>query len=228
MRRENSNKGRKTLYGLYNQGATCYLNSVLQLLFMTPNFHERLRPDIKPDQELKTLFENLKEGPCHTQNINKYFQIEDAYKQRDAAEYLEVILNRISEDASEEIKYSLYGTVHHWGSLKGGHYTATIQSSNDKVWYDFNDDCVQELEEPPSYPYTSDSAYLLAYKRVPETTNGNIPSPPEESPNVSIRIEPEPSSSPSTVRKYVLPIAFGVAVVVIIFVLGLTLGLTRK
>lgn len=28
-------------HGLYNQGATCYLSSVLQLLHMTPEFHDR-------------------------------------------------------------------------------------------------------------------------------------------------------------------------------------------
>ncbi len=28
-------------YGLYNQGATCYLNSVLQVLFKTTEIHDR-------------------------------------------------------------------------------------------------------------------------------------------------------------------------------------------
>lgn len=28
-------------HGLYNQGSTCYLSSILQLLYMTPEFHDR-------------------------------------------------------------------------------------------------------------------------------------------------------------------------------------------
>ena len=31
-------------YGLYNQGNTCYLNSVLQILCVTEDFHNRFEP----------------------------------------------------------------------------------------------------------------------------------------------------------------------------------------
>lgn len=94
-------KLQKTPYGLRNQGGTCYLNSVLQLLFMTPEFHERLKTNIKTDQELKVLFEKMKEGLCETKDITKHLQIEDVYRQRDAAEYLELILNQTGRSASE-------------------------------------------------------------------------------------------------------------------------------
>ena len=38
------------------------------------------------------------------------------------------------------VSYELYATVDHVGDLRGGHYTATIQSPDDGgCWYDFND-----------------------------------------------------------------------------------------
>ncbi|KAM8746573.1 uncharacterized protein AB9X84_014787 isoform 1-T2 [Acanthopagrus schlegelii] len=98
-------------YGLYNQGATCYLNSVLQVLFMTKDFHNRLDPKSKfTDKELRKTFEKLKETTCRTENIAKVFEIENVNQQSDAAECLQFILQKVSPRASEvfrgELTYS--------------------------------------------------------------------------------------------------------------------------
>ncbi|XP_065807060.1 uncharacterized protein [Labrus bergylta] len=63
--------------------------------------------------------------------------------------------------------YTLCGIVNHMGSLKGGHYTATILSKEDNTWCEFNDSHVRKLEEQPfadSQTYNSSTAYLLVYR----------------------------------------------------------------
>ncbi|CAK6952975.1 ubiquitin carboxyl-terminal hydrolase 47-like isoform X2 [Scomber scombrus] len=300
-------------YGLYNQGATCYLNSVLQILFMTTEIHDRLDPNIETDLQLKNIFEKLKQTTCGTKTITDTFGIKNVYEQRDAAECLEMILHKISKQASEafkgeltirikcseghsineetdpfftlpvslpddvdtvysvntgfksvfqselfsgdnkvyckecntfkdankecemvtfpqiltlllkrfdfdyttmshvksdccvdvprtlqteEKKYELYGTVNHIGSIRGGHYTATILPKGEQTWYNFNDDYVNEAKEQlhakSSKPYNSKTAYLLMYRAakcempvetkpqpsVPSATSSSQSSPP--------------------------------------------------
>ncbi|CAL1590818.1 unnamed protein product [Knipowitschia caucasica] len=111
MGKADSNKEPKTPHGLYNQGATCYLNSILQLLFMTPNFYERLSSNRKRDLELKALFDSLKQGPCRTDNLTKHFHINDVSTQHDASQYLELILKRISPSASEMFRGELFHSI---------------------------------------------------------------------------------------------------------------------
>ncbi|XP_029310883.1 ubiquitin carboxyl-terminal hydrolase 21-like isoform X2 [Cottoperca gobio] len=253
-------------HGLYNQGATCYLNSVLQVLFMTTEIHGRLDAESQTtDRELRKVFEQLEEAPCETKNFTRSFEIENVYQQRDAAECLELILHRVSPKVSEVFQgqlthtttcseghsineetnsfwtlplslkdahdapytysvesgfkmifqtksfsednlvycngcqkktgatsgcemekhpqiltllvkrfdldpvtmshvksnrcvdvpralqsknkeYKLYGMVNHVGSLRGGHYTATILSKEDDTWYEFNDVHVNKFQ----------------------------------------------------------------------------------
>ncbi|XP_030287836.1 ubiquitin carboxyl-terminal hydrolase 7-like [Sparus aurata] len=90
-------------HGLYNQGATCYLNSVLQVLFMTTEIHDRLNQ--QPDQKLRKIFMDLKRKTCGTENITKSLKIQNVHEQRDAAECLQEILHHISPEASEVSTY---------------------------------------------------------------------------------------------------------------------------
>ncbi|XP_053714373.1 uncharacterized protein LOC128756512 isoform X3 [Synchiropus splendidus] len=91
----------QTHYGLRNQGATCYLNSVLQLLVMTPELRPRLDSEREFDQELQKLFENLEHRVCETRNITRLLGIQSVFQQRDVAECLDDIFQRLSPQASE-------------------------------------------------------------------------------------------------------------------------------
>ncbi|XP_029943772.1 uncharacterized protein LOC115385837 isoform X3 [Salarias fasciatus] len=96
---------------LINQGATCYLSSILQVLFMTPEFHHRLNPSNTLDQQLEATFKSLKERSCGTENITDSLDIKNVYQQRDAAECLERILNKVSPEASQVFKGQLKDTT---------------------------------------------------------------------------------------------------------------------
>ena len=48
-------------------------------------------------------------------------------------------------------KYELYGMVNHMGSIRGGHYTATVLSE-DNTWYECNDNYVKKVRANLTYP----------------------------------------------------------------------------
>jgi ubiquitin carboxyl-terminal hydrolase 4/11/15 len=68
----------------------------------------------------------------------------------------------ISQEQKESgLIYDLFGVSNHYGQLQGGHYTALAK--NDGVWYRFNDDQVDEIENTGSI--VSSAAYNLFYAR---------------------------------------------------------------
>ncbi|XP_028329648.1 ubiquitin carboxyl-terminal hydrolase 47-like [Gouania willdenowi] len=92
-------------HGLLNQGGTCYLNSVLQVLFMTKDFRDAVKRGTSEmtfiDPELKALFQDLEKYPAYTYRITKKLGIEMVHEQRDAAEFFERILEMTDSEAKQ-------------------------------------------------------------------------------------------------------------------------------
>lgn len=59
--------------------------------------------------------------------------------------------------------YDLYGVVHHYGSMLGGHYTACAKQPGSAEWLSFDDDRVTPMRSPEEAK--RNAAYLLFYKR---------------------------------------------------------------
>ncbi|XP_038126341.1 probable ubiquitin carboxyl-terminal hydrolase creB [Cyprinodon tularosa] len=101
------NKTEVTYYGLINQGSTCYLNSILQVLFMTKEFREAVNRSVEENSSqkighhLKDLFEDLQIKQTNTSKIIKALDIQNVYEQQDAAEYFEKVLRATSYQASK-------------------------------------------------------------------------------------------------------------------------------
>ncbi|CAL8371244.1 unnamed protein product [Boreogadus saida] len=91
--------------GLRNQGSTDYLNSVLQVLFMTKEFRDAVQSESSHtsyiDAHLKDLFLLLKTVSPTTEYIICKLGIENVWKQQDAAQYFDKILSLASPEASQ-------------------------------------------------------------------------------------------------------------------------------
>ena len=70
------------------------------------------------------------------------------------------------QDNQTQVNYDLYAVSNHFGSLNGGHYTASCKNSMLDKWYYFDDSQVFPLNLPRDMnKIVSSSAYLLWYRR---------------------------------------------------------------
>ncbi|KAK2913504.1 hypothetical protein Q8A67_001903 [Cirrhinus molitorella] len=108
-KRESPKRNEVQYNGLKNQGATCYLNAVLQCLFMTPKFREALVSYEAPRDcgeehlllQLKKLFEQLSQKTATTEGITKSLGVRNVFEQQDAVEYYRKILKAVGTPPSE-------------------------------------------------------------------------------------------------------------------------------
>ena len=64
----------------------------------------------------------------------------------------------------EPVLYDLYGVSNHYGSLNGGHYTASVKNCITGQWYNMNDGSCSQSGGTARDIVTS-AAYLLFYRR---------------------------------------------------------------
>ncbi|XP_066580148.1 ubiquitin carboxyl-terminal hydrolase 47 isoform X2 [Amia ocellicauda] len=113
-----TSSARKGYNGLYNQGATCYLNTVLQTFFMDPKVRDTIcsLPVEKEESisfQLKKLFKNLEEGQntAETTGITTSLGITCVFEQQDAEEFFQRILNAVDSDVSKLYRGTLMNTT---------------------------------------------------------------------------------------------------------------------
>ncbi|XP_074854277.1 uncharacterized protein LOC142014909 isoform X2 [Carettochelys insculpta] len=105
--------------GLQNQGSTCYLNSLLQCLFFTPELSKSILscenvPDSSIVCQLKKLFDKLnhKKSAPSTENITRCLGVTNVHQQQDVAEYFRILMNKIIDDKQEIQKMYQVEMVH--------------------------------------------------------------------------------------------------------------------
>ncbi|XP_032888108.1 ubiquitin carboxyl-terminal hydrolase 47-like [Amblyraja radiata] len=104
------NRGSKSemnFVGLNNQGSTCYLNTLLQTWFMTPEFKDCISRSQTQDRlkdELKNLFEQLARENYHsvcTKSLTSYLEF-NVYKQCDIEVCFRNLMSKLSTKMDKE------------------------------------------------------------------------------------------------------------------------------
>ncbi|KAJ8344679.1 hypothetical protein SKAU_G00288720 [Synaphobranchus kaupii] len=103
--------------GLGNLGSTCYLNTVLQMLYLTRSFREAVEREECQEGgfifQLKRIFADLKMAKYSTSlGLTQKLGIQSVFEQQDAAEYFQRILNSLRPHLSQMFRGMLRnGTV---------------------------------------------------------------------------------------------------------------------
>nr|XP_024646168.1 uncharacterized protein LOC105473997 isoform X4 [Macaca nemestrina] len=93
--------------GLINQGLTCYLNALLQCLFLTPEFRDRIQEKpwtSEPEQALGEIFRRLQRrcGPVPTSALTTCLGLHSSVQQ-DVAEVFLLLLQHLGRDELQEV-----------------------------------------------------------------------------------------------------------------------------
>ena len=77
----------------------------------------------------------------------------------------------ISEFVIEETHglYDLYAVSNHFGTLSGGHYTATVRAGTNGKWFECNDSNVSETKE-----ISNTASYVLFYRKKESKVSENL------------------------------------------------------
>lgn len=68
------------------------------------------------------------------------------------------------KDEPEPVIYDLYGVSNHYGSLNGGHYTASVKNCVNGSWYNMNDSSCGS-SSGSQRDIVTPAAYLLFYRK---------------------------------------------------------------
>ncbi|XP_060658375.1 ubiquitin carboxyl-terminal hydrolase 47 isoform X1 [Drosophila nasuta] len=175
--------GPRNYVGLVNQAMTCYLNSLLQALYMTPEFRNALyRWEFDNDNEAKNipyqlqkLFLNLQtssKSSVETTDLTRSFGWDstEAWQQHDIQELCRVMFDALEHKFKNTKQANLISTLYEG---KMNDYVKCLECNTEKTRED------TFLDIPlPVRPYGSSSAYgsieeaLRAFVQ-PETLDGN-------------------------------------------------------